>query len=241
MEFKSNTSYTTKNKKEYTQLLKELQDKGYKWASGDKPLDLLDTIVWSKNRTIETHNETKYLTWGNVSLDKYSKRIEEYVPPTGAARIMWNNDGCVAIQADTYTDALNLFKEKYPQFFVEKDYDYKVKRNGQETIVIDKYGEKYTARCNPSDKFDIVEGFKVALNKKRHDEDVHDQEQKGLKLLSELGCDRFEISKYFDISVYLYGYKGRDTDYAFSLAIDKDCFEDLIEDETYKTEDYLED
>ena len=69
----------------------------------------------------------------------------------------------VMVEADSYKEALKKFQAGQYRDIAEAQPEekeaYKVEVDGNKTIVTTKDGKVGVARCNPSDEFDLVEGY----------------------------------------------------------------------------------
>ena len=146
--------------------------------------------------------------------------------------------GVVGINAPDYKTAKEIFenyfknREDFINMLNEKVYTVRVE--GDNTTVITPDGKMATAKCHPDDEFDVVEGFRVALEKiKELDRKLTKEEYKILRPLEVLGCDTFEIKKEFELTGFSDGIYVCDIDI-------EDEFSWLNSDETYNTKEILE-
>lgn len=75
----------------------------------------------------------------------------------------------VMVEAESYEEALAKLKRGiYTEVEEEEDEEeYSVVIDGNKTIVRTRDGKEGVAKCNPDDEFDVVEGFKVAIERIR--------------------------------------------------------------------------
>lgn len=102
--------------------------------------------------------------------------------------------GVVGINAPDYKTAKEIFenyfknREDFINMLNEKVYTVRVE--GDNTTVITPEGKMATAKCHPDDDFDIVEGFRVALEKiEEQNRKLTSSEKKMLDALVTLNCE----------------------------------------------------
>lgn len=155
----------------------------------------------------------------NDDYDTYDFTEYEEVP-----KIYPINFGCVGIDAPDFKTAYEVFsgymktRDELIDMINEKVYTVCVQDN--KTTVITPDGKVGTAKCHPDDDFDIVEGFKTAIEKIREmDRKLTFEEKKILSALELLNCSTFEVTDYEQIN----GYNNNGNDVAIDIT-DKDVF-----------------
>lgn len=147
--------------------------------------------------------------------------------------------GVVGINAPDYKTAKEIFenyfknREDFINMLNEKVYTVRVEDDN--TTVITPDGKMATAKCHPDDAFDIVEGFRVALEKiKELDRKLTSSEKKMLDALVALNCETISVDCDKDLWC----------DFKFGGAMCFDIaagdFEWLIEDKCYNPKELLE-
>ena len=148
------------------------------------------------------------------------------------------------VQADNYEEALRKWRsgETVAKEEKSKKEGFDVKVEGNKVIVTLGDGRVGEARCHPDDKFDILEGVKVALaDIESKTEHFSDKEIKILQFLKSIGCDEMvreavDVRKYFTMHVIV-GIKDGEAETA--VVLDNGEFENLKEDERYDLDEKL--
>lgn len=147
------------------------------------------------------------------------------------------------VEANSYEEALAKWRrgETVANEEKQKKEGFDVKVEGNKVIVTLGDGRVGEARCHPHDKFDILEGVKVALaDIESKTEHFSDKEIKILQYLKSVGCDTIikevERLKLYDL-VYLTGIKDENAETAVVLAEGE--FEGLVEDTYYNLNEKL--
>jgi hypothetical protein len=116
------------------------------------------------------------------------------------------NVGCVGVDAPDFKTAYEEFRKHMLNIFGDKSETntYTVRVDDNKTTVITPDGKTATAKCHPDDEFDVVEGFRVAMEKIRDSErKLTTEEFNVLNALQTLGCDTFRL----DIGIEVIGFK----------------------------------
>ena len=148
------------------------------------------------------------------------------------------------VQADNYEEALRKWRsgETVAKEEKSKKEGFDVKVEGNKVIVTLGDGRVGEARCHPDDKFDILEGVKVALaDIESKTEHFSDKEIKILQFLKSVGCDEIvkeavDVRKYFTMYTVV-GIKNGEAETA--VVLDNGEFENLKEDERYDLDEKL--
>ena len=136
------------------------------------------------------------------------------------------------VQADNYEEALRKWRkgETVAKEEKSKKEGFDVKVEGNKVIVTLGDGRVGEARCHPDDKFDILEGVKVALaDIESKTEHFSDKEIKILQFLKSMVCDEIvkehlEVHKYLELYVLV----GLDDEEAVTaVVLDEGEFETL--------------
>lgn len=142
------------------------------------------------------------------------------------------------VEANNYEEALAKWRrgETVAKEEKQKKEGFDVKVEGNKVIVTLGDGRTGEARCHPDDKFDILEGVKVALaDIESKTEHFSDKEIKILQYLKSVGCDEIvkeslDVGRYYTMHA-LVGITNGHVETAVTLY--KGEFENLEEDERY--------
>ena len=109
-------------------------------------------------------------------------------------KIFTNGIGCVGVDAPNIDEALayvrKYFDEREDTMKMFREQQYTVLVNGNKTTVIRPDGKTATAKCHPDDEFDVVEGFRVALDKiEERTRKLTTKEKELLQALVTLDCE----------------------------------------------------
>ena len=148
------------------------------------------------------------------------------------------------VQADNYEEALRKWRngETVAKEEKSKKEGFDVKVEGNKVIVTLGDGRVGEARCHPDDKFDILEGVKVALaDIESKTEHFSDKEIKILQFLKSMGCDEVVKERItMGFKSYFLAMVGLCSDEAeTSVIVDEGDFEDFEEDDIYNIDEKL--
>lgn len=150
------------------------------------------------------------------------------------------NFGCVGIEAPDFKTAYEEFRKRINIIgaLPIQTNVYTIRVEDNETTVITPDGKTATAKCHPDDEFDVVEGFRVALEKIRDSErKLTDEEFNVLNALQTLGCDAFRL----DIGIEVIGFKNAMQVTCVDLDGDFDeAFNWLKDEEVYNIDELLD-
>ena len=116
-----------------------------------------------------------------------------------------------------------------------------IKVEGYETTVTLPDGRVGVARCNPSDKFDIITGIKIALDDiERKSIKLNDDEKMCLKVAKKAGAKYIKIAKYKTCAndIYMTTYQSISDENVVLCLEDDDMFL-FLDDEKYYDIDTL--
>ena len=237
MKLEKKTIYRVKSKEKFNAMMKDAKEQGFYWnEKGDAELhpDYWDVYCEDTNVRIDTQG---YMLYGRTSTYEGSRldhaRKEYEITP----EIYPINFGCVGIDAPDFKTAYEAFRKHMLNIFGDKSETntYTVRVDDNQTTVITPDGKVATAKCHPDDEFDIIEGFKTAIEKIREmDRKLTDDEKTVLNALKTLGIETFYISENEVNGI---------TDYEDILAtiiIEEDDFKWCEEYENYSVAELLE-
>lgn len=156
------------------------------------------------------------------------------------------NFGCVGVDAPDIQTAYRMFNDYMSEWHArQKETDdfintllnkkvYAVRVDDKNTTVITPDGKTATAKCHPDDEFDVVEGFRVAMEKiKRQDIKLNQKEREILNAIVVLGGTSFYVSDDHALMVDF------DDDTVY-VTIEEDDFKWCEEYEDYDVKELLE-
>ena len=226
MKLNKKTIYRVKTQELYNKIMKDAEEQGYCWHSGAKPTEL-DYWRLDKENTAIYIDEDGTLTRGEFDEKDVEKpRYKEWsvVNYDVVPEIYPINFGCVGIDAPDFKTAYEIFsgymknRDNLIDMLNEKVYTVRVQ--GDNTTVITPDGKVATAKCHPDDEFDIIEGFKTAIEKIREmDRKLTKEEHDILYALKLLNCSTFDVTDYDQIN----GYDINGNDVSIDIT-DKDVF-----------------
>lgn len=207
MKLNKKTIYKVKTQEAYNNLMKDAEAQGYRWYSGNKPteldywrLDKENTAVYIDGEGALTRGEFDEKDVTKPRYKEWSVIDYEVVP-----KIYPINFGCVGIDAPDFKTAYEIFsgymknRDNLIDMLNEKVYTVRVQ--GDNTTVITPDGKVATAKCHPDDEFDIVEGFRVALEKiKDSERKLTDDERAILNIFLTAGCTTLLVDKYIEMT-----------------------------------------
>lgn len=222
MKLNKKTIYRVKTQEAYDKLMKDAEEQGYKWFSGNKPTEL---DYWN----IEKENTAIYLDEdGNLTKGEFDENDLKKPWYTGYSVVDYEikpeiypiNFGCVGIDAPDFKTAYEEFRKHMLNIFGDKSETntYTVRVDDNKTTVITPDGKVATAKCHPDDAFDVVEGFRVALEKiEEQNRKLTQKEKDILNAIIMLGGYSFYIDEDHDLNVEF-------KDESICIDIDDDVF-----------------
>ena len=226
--------YKVYSQKDYDQLMKDLEKEGCTWFSDHKPTQL-DYYKEYKEPMAIYVDENGWLTKSAVSeMTAYKDySIVEYKP---TPKIYPINVGCVGVDAPDFKTAYEEFRKHMLNIFGDKSETntYTVRVDDNKTTVITPDGKVATAKCHPDDDFDVVEGFRVALEKiEEQNRKLTQKEKDILNSIIVLGGYSFYIDEDHDLIVEF-------DDESIYVDIDDDVFKWCEAFEDYNPKELLE-
>lgn len=241
MKLNKKTIYRVRTQEAYDKLMKDAEEQGYTWYSGNKPTEL-DYWRLDKENTAVYVDKDGNLTRGEFDeKDVTNPRYKEWsvIDYDVVPKIYPINFGCVGIDAPDFKTAYEIFsgymknRDNLIDMLHEKIYTVRVQDN--KTTVITPDGKVATAKCHPDDEFDIIEGFKTAIEKIREmDRKLTDDEKTVLNALKTLGIETFYISDNEVNGIT------DDEDILATINIEEDDFKWCEEYENYSVAELLE-
>ena len=219
MKLNKKTIYRVKTQELFDKMMEDAKKQDYSY---------LHTDIWTmyKENTgvrIDEKGNMNYCSmsyyWDNKQTDYKDYYYTEY---RDIPEIYPLNFGCVGIDAPDFKTAYEAFRKHMLNIFGDKSETntYTVRVDDNKTTVITPDGKCATAKCHPDDDFDIIEGFKTAIEKIREmDRKLTFEEKKILSALELLNCSTFEVTDYEQIN----GYNNNGNDVEIDIT-DKDVF-----------------
>ena len=207
MKLNKKTIYRVRTRELYDKMMKDAEKQGYRWGLF-KPTEQQiwdqykeDTGVRIGDDGILGYCEMKY-----YEQHKHTEYKEYYFTEYhDIPEIYPINFGCVGVDAPDFETAFSVFKnylnnrEGLIDMLNEKVYTVRVQ--GDNTTVITPNGKVATAKCHPDDEFDVVEGFRVALEKiKDSERKLTDDERAILNIFLTAGCTTLLVDKYLEMT-----------------------------------------
>ena len=233
MKLNKKTIYRVKTQELFDKMMEDAEEQGY---------TTLPSIAWHTNQEktavrIDMDGVLGFSRIGyyqeNDDYDTYDFAEYKDIP-----EIYPINFGCVGIDAPDFKTAYEIFsgymknRDNLIDMLNEKVYTVRV--HGDNTIVITPDGKVATAKCHPDDEFDIVEGFKTAIEKIREmDRKLTNKEKDILNAIVLLGGNSIYINDEHDLIVDF-------DDESVYVNIDEDDFKWCEEYEDYDVKELLE-
>ena len=194
----------------------ELFDKMMKDAK-EQYRNSLPSDVWNVNREKTavridedgslSHSRFDYYYYENKDDDFYGYCFTDY---KDIPEIYPLNFGGFCVDAPDFKTAyaefqkhmLNVFGNKSAEVISLRDADvYTVRVDDKNTTVITPDGKTATAKCHPDDEFDVVEGFRVAMEKIRDSERKLTKDERDiLNILLTAGCTTLLVDKFIEMT-----------------------------------------
>ena len=240
MKLNKKTIYKVDTKEKFNAMMKDAKEQGYYWcAKGDADTHPDYWDIYTDDTYVRITKDG-YMMYGTLYSygDGFTDHArEDYVLPTTIYPL---NFGCVGIDAPDFKTAYEEFRKRMRDIFDDKSETntYTVRVDDNNTTVITPDGKVAIAKCHPDDEFDIVEGFRVALEKiKDSERKLTDEEFNVLNALQTLGCDTFRL----DIGIEVIGFKNAMQVTCIDLDGDFDeIFNWLEDEEVYNIDELLE-
>ena len=194
MKLNKKTIYHVKTKELYDAMMKDAEKQGLKSWQGYKPTEL-DWWDGYKEHTcirIDEKGELNYC-YDEYYKDNYTDHVHEEYKNTPE---VFSCLGGLCVDAPDFNTAYKIFKEHIDRMgaLPIQNNVYTVRVEDDNTTVITPDGKMATAKCHPDDEFDIVEGFRVALEKiKELDRKLTSSEKKMLDALVVLNCETISV------------------------------------------------
>jgi hypothetical protein len=241
MKLEKNTKYLLKTEELYDAFLKDAEAQGYRWLSGDEPTKRNYYYINTKHSCIYIDGDGALNNGSEESMARchpHAKCVEYKNIP----EIYPINFGCIGVDAPDFNTAYRMFTD-YITKLDKKSIDlldmlnekvYTVKVQCDRTTVITPEGKMATAKCHPDDDFDVVEGFRVAMEKiKRQDIKLNQKERDILNAIVMLGGTSFYINdEHYLIADF--------DDESVYVSIEEDDFKWCEEYEDYNVKELLE-
>ena len=230
------TIYKVVTQEEYDRVMKELEKEGNHWFSGHKPTKLNYFKEYNEGLAIYVDADGA-ITKGPAS-DIRETKGWSIVDGGNKQQIYPLAHGCVGIDAPDFETARRMFSDYMSKldtslYGIVNPKVYTIRVEDNKTTVITPDGKCATAKCHPDDDFDVVEGFRVAIEKiEEQNRKLTDKEKAILNALKLLNVDEFYVR---DDAL-----KGYTDDGDITLSIDEDDFKWCEEYEEYAVKELLE-
>lgn len=235
MKLEKKTIYRVKTKELYNAMMKDAEKQGLNWWCGVKPTENDNCWDTYKENTCVRIDENGKLNFAdedyyNREFNTYSRKEYENTPEVFSCL------GGMCVDAPDFTTAYKIFKEHIDRIgaLPIQNNVYTIRVEDYNTTVITPDGKMATAKCHPDDEFDIIEGFRVALEKiKEIDRKLTQREKDILNAIIVLDGHSFYINEDHDLIVEF-------DDENIYVDIEKDDFKwcELFED--YEPKELLE-
>ena len=241
MKLNKKTIYRVKTQKLYNEMMEDCEKQGFRWIKkGDAKTHFPEKWKCYEGETCVRIDENGVLWYADVEC--YEKHMDthgyEWVEYKNIPSIYPMGIGAVCIDAPNYEEAYQAFIDYINPLIntltAKKPNEYTVRVEDEKTTVITPDGKMATAKCHPDDEFDVVEGFRVAMEKiKRQDIKLNQKEREILNAIVVLGGisfyindEHYLIADFEDESVY--------------VSIEEDDFKWCEEYEDYNVKELLE-
>lgn len=174
MNIEKNVKYGFDCWEDHDDFLRKCEDLGYTWLDGEPATY---NTFWNENKVLYEIDYDGCLGFydTNYRSDFVTYRRDCEKPDTLDAMRY-----CIGVDANSLEEALEHLKNKTNCYFISRD--------GNKTIVKTPDGKTGVSRCHPDDKYNFIEGVKVAINNIKKYE-FNEKEIHILKKLQETGFD----------------------------------------------------
>lgn len=198
MTIQNKTLYCVRTKEEDEWFRIKAKEQGFEWVSGNDLETLTYFSIVLRPYYYMVSPDYYNRICGSRPRDRLDYEVVEVknLIKEEKENMNWKN---YCVEADTYEEALRKWQMGETVAHEEKEQevtkeDYTVKVEGNKTIVTTADGKVGIARCNPEDKFDIVEGIRIALEdiKKKYRK-LTNEELAIIKYLEAMGCTELNL------------------------------------------------
>jgi hypothetical protein len=182
MKLNKKTIYHVKTKELYDKMMNDAEEQGYYWVNpGDAKTHNTDKWTVYRNETCVKIDSHGVMWYGDV--DYYSTDYKNY------ARVEYKDTpevysifGGLCVDAPDFSTAYDAIKDyiQHRGAIPIRNNVYTIRVEDDTTTVITPEGKMATAKCHPDDDFDVVEGFRVALEKIKESERKLTQREKDI-------------------------------------------------------------
>lgn len=237
MKLNKKTIYRVKTQELFDKMMEDAKKQGYTY---------LTTNIWTgyKENTGVRIDEKGDMHYCSMSYYLDAKKTDYkdyyYAEYKDVPEIYPINFGCVGIDAPNFEIARRMFTDYMSKldtslYGIVNPKVYTIRVEDNNTTVITPDGKCATAKCHPDDDFDVVEGFRVAMEKIREmDRKLTDDEKTVLNVLKTLGIETFYISDNEVNGIT------DDEDILATIIIEEDDFKWCEEYENYSVAELLE-
>ena len=240
MKLNKKTIYKVDTKEKFNAMMKDADEQGFYWNKKGDAQTHPDYWTYYTNETCIRINEQGHLSYGDVPLYKHywTDHDNKDYELTPKARICGVGPGAVCVEAPNYKEAyqafMNYINPVVDSIMMKKTNTYTIRVDDKNTTVITPDGKTATAKCHPDDEFDVVEGFRVAMEKiKRQDIKLNQKEREILNAIVVLGGTSFYVNDEHELIVDF-------DDECVYVSIEEDDFKWCEEYEDYNVKELLE-
>lgn len=194
MKLNKKTIYHVKTKELYDAMMKDAEEQGLKSWHGCKPTEL-DWWDGYKEDTCIRIDEDGELNFGSAEYYKTNYLDHEHKDYKDTPEV-YSIFGGLCVDAPDFSTAYDVIKDYIQNrgaIPIRNDV-YTIRVEDDATTVITPEGKMATAKCHPDDDFDVVEGFRVALEKiKESERKLTSSEKKMLDALVVLNCEKISL------------------------------------------------
>lgn len=240
MKLEKNTIYRVDSQMKYEAMMNDCHAQGFYWNDPEdaKTHNTGKWNVYGKETCVRITDDGR-LYYADVDYYKEynpNQEIKNYVLSNNVVRQITPN--CFAVDANSLKEAVDyMYKHicEVPDIgSINPSNVYTVRVDDKNTTVITPDGKVATAKCHPDDEFDVVEGFRVAMEKiKRQDIKLNQKEREILNAIVVLGGTSFYINdEHYLIADF--------DDESVYVSIEEDDFKWCEEYEDYNVKELLE-
>jgi hypothetical protein len=236
MKLNKKTIYHVKTKELYDAIMKDAEKQGLKSWHGCKPNEL-DWWDGHKEDTCIRIDEDGELNYGSTEYYKTNYLDHEHKDYKDTPEV-YSIFGGLCVDAPDFSTAYDVIKDYIQNrgAIPIRNAVYTIRVEDDATTVITPEGKMATAKCHPDDDFDVVEGFRVALEKiKESERKLTKEEHDILYALKLLNCSTFEVTDYEQII----GFNNNGNDVEIDTT-DKDVFSWLKPYKEFNVKELLE-